>query len=93
MIDLALHAPCRAERAAAEAADPTLRGIGAFGKAGACAGGCGFFAIANSIYCSKCIPAVAAPPISPDAVCPKCGKDLSDLGPLRKGRHLERCVG
>ena len=85
----AREAKGRADRAAAEAAAPSMRGVGAFGMDGACTAGCGYFAIANSIYCSKCAPSA---PIVKEA-CPKCGKDLSVLGPNIKERHRSRCFG
>ena len=76
------------KRAGAEASNPRLRGVGAFGKDGACAGDCGYFAVFGSAHCTKC--ALPAPLLAAEP-CGKCGRDLSALGPMVKARHLTKC--
>jgi hypothetical protein len=44
----------REQRAAAEVANPGLRGVGAFFKDNGCQNGCGFFAVPGTSLCSTC---------------------------------------
>ena len=91
--DAARDTKARAAHAIKEA-NPATRGLGAIGKPGACAGNCGYWAAANSNYCSSCIAVGQQPSGSSDnPACPKCGKDFSVLGPTSVSRHLAKCDG